>query len=114
MAGRKLRTSVSDESAEIILLKIKTLNKVANREHIKLLKSSVARWNTWRESNPNIVPDLDRVDFNGADLSNANLRKANFYMTLLNGANLQGANLTKTFFASSDLRGANLNETDCS
>jgi len=70
---------------------------VANREQITLLKSSVARWNLWRENNPKIEPDLDRVDFNGANLKNANLRRANLYMALLNGANLQGADLTKTF-----------------
>ena len=85
---------------------------MANRDQITLLKSSVARWNIWRENNPKIDPDLDRVDFNGVNLKNANLRRANFYMALLNGANLQGSNLTKTFFAGSDLRGANLSETD--
>ncbi|MBT6249814.1 MAG: hypothetical protein HOI48_11685, partial [Nitrospina sp.] len=51
---------------------------MANREQITLLKSSIARWNIWRDSNPHIQPDFDRVDFNGINLSNANLRKANF------------------------------------
>ena len=87
---------------------------MANREHITLLKSSIERWNIWRESYPKIEPEFDRVDFNGLNLKNANLRRANFDMALLNSTNFEGADLTKALFSGSDLRGANLNETDCS
>ena len=30
------------------------------------------------KNNPKVDPDLDRVDFNGVNLKNANLRRANF------------------------------------
>ena len=63
---------MNGESVDFLLLIIE-LNKVANRDQITLLKSSVARWNIWRENNPKIDPDLDRVDFNGVNLKNANL-----------------------------------------
>jgi hypothetical protein len=48
--------------------------QVANRDHVKLLKKSTAKWNAWRDSSP--TPNLS-----GADLSNANLYHTNLYYT---------------------------------
>jgi uncharacterized protein YjbI with pentapeptide repeats len=44
---------------------------MANDEHVALLKQGVEAWNAWREENRNIRPDLSE-----ANLSRANLRKA--------------------------------------
>ena len=41
---------------------------MANPEHLELLKEGVDAWNTWRERNPDVQPDLK-----GADLSTRNL-----------------------------------------
>ena len=59
---------------------------MANPEHVALLKKSVEEWNTWREENPEIIPDL----------SNSNLKKFKFYKALLFEANLEGADLRNT------------------
>ena len=40
-------------------------------EHLSKLKQGVRAWNTWREENPNILPNLKK-----ADLSKTNLRGA--------------------------------------
>jgi len=50
-----------------------------------------------------------RMDFNGANLSGANLRSAN-----LNGADLSGANLNGADLSGADLSGANLRGADLS
>lgn len=42
---------------------------MANPEHVANVKESVIAWNTWREQQPNVGPDLT-----GADLSEADLR----------------------------------------
>jgi hypothetical protein len=64
-----------------------------NPEHLQILKQGVEAWNTWRDENEDIPPDLRRADLTGANLSEANLH----------GAILDGANLI-----SADLRGADL------
>ena len=71
---------------------------MANKEHVKILKSGVETWNAWRDENWDVRPDLKDDNFFEAELSGANLRQAN-----LSGANLTEANLNTT-----DLNGANL------
>jgi uncharacterized protein YjbI with pentapeptide repeats len=46
---------------------------MANDDHVAMLRKSVDAWNTWRDKNLNIRPDLS-----GVDLSRANLGGANF------------------------------------
>ena len=72
---------------------------MANEEHIKIIKQGVEVWNRWRETNPDIQPDLS-----GADLFGANLFGANLRLAILDWANLGEA----------DLAEANLNEADLS
>jgi uncharacterized protein YjbI with pentapeptide repeats len=102
---------------------------MANAEHIIILKQGVRIWNEWREHNPDIAPDLSRVEFsnalNDANLSAVNFRKANLsgsflYMANLNGADLIGANLSEANlgwvkFVEAKLDGASLNRArlDC-
>jgi hypothetical protein len=61
---------------------------MANEKHVALLKLGAEAWNTWRDENPNIRPDLEKKDLHGANLSGADLGWAN-----LSGANLSRAHL---------------------
>jgi uncharacterized protein YjbI with pentapeptide repeats len=97
---------------------------MANQGHLDILKSGVDRWNTWRTSEPNIVPDLaygnigGKPDFKNADLHRANLSGFDFSDGILEScdfgdAQLMGADLsdvlvTRSRFAGADLSSATL------
>jgi uncharacterized protein YjbI with pentapeptide repeats len=96
--------------------------KMANEEHVKLLKRGAKAWNEWRSDYPAIVPELARCNMEGVNLSGAflwraNLERSNLSRTILkdtclrlaraNTANLKGADLRGT-----DLTGADLGWTD--
>ena len=49
---------------------------MANEEHVALLKQGVDAWNAWRQSNPDVGPDLIQAYLSGADLSGADLSEA--------------------------------------
>ena len=103
---------------------------MANKEHVRLLKQGVEKWNHWRAKNPEIKPDLSgtslrgvnlhRVNLSGvnlhaadlreADLCEANLYEANLRGTYLIWANLRGADLCEVDLIGFDLRGSNLCE----
>lgn len=89
---------------------------MANKQHYKILKSGVNKWNQWREKHPEVNPnlemaDLQNEDLRGANLSGANLRRAdlrranlsatgNYFDDLkLDGADLQDANLSEAFLS---------------
>ena len=86
---------------------------MANEKHLAKLKEGVEAWNQWRKENPKIKPDLStanlslaylyRANFNGVDLSNANLSG-----TKLADANLSNANLYNANFNGADLSSAKL------
>ena len=57
---------------------------MANDEHVALLKQGVAAWNAWRDANPEVRPDLSRV----------NLSRANLFGAVLVNTDLRGADLT--------------------
>lgn len=102
---------------------------MARREHLAILKKGVAKWNAWREANPDIEPDLigaflRRTNLAGINLSNANLfganvrrcvlTRADFSKARLGGADLSGANLHHANLRGAHLNGANLNRVDLS
>jgi hypothetical protein len=60
----------------------------ADDEHVALLKKGVAAWNTWRDENPDIRPDLTGADLSKADFCQANLSGANLCGAVLMKANL--------------------------
>ncbi len=74
-----------------------------NKEHLALLKHSVAQWNSWRSGNLFQAADLSRAGFTGANLAGANLSRVN-----LSGAILYAANLRKADLSGADLTEANL------
>jgi uncharacterized protein YjbI with pentapeptide repeats len=79
---------------------------LANEQHINILSQGVDAWNRWRETNPNIQPDLRRANLANRDLAGANLSNANLDYAQLTSVNLIGANLN-----GADLQWANMRPT---
>jgi uncharacterized protein YjbI with pentapeptide repeats len=97
---------------------------VANSEHLDLLLKGVTGWNSWREEQHDIEPDLSQANLARAPLRAANLQNANLNNAILwkadlaeaqldsaklREANLRKANLFEAQLPGADLRGANLN-----
>jgi uncharacterized protein YjbI with pentapeptide repeats len=94
---------------------------MTNWDHWKILAQGVQAWNSWRDANPDVQPDLAAVSSRhmGVDLEeatpedttespvvtshNVNLARANFSDAILDGQSLERANL-----AYADLRRARL------
>lgn len=100
---------------------------MANPEHLKILEQGVVVWNTWRELNPGITPDLsesylwgrpfDYINLSNANLSSINLsgaklRNADFREASLGEANLIGTRLSNSNFQRADLINARLAGAD--
>ena len=90
---------------------------MANQEHLKILKQGVEVWNTWREENKEIRPDLYSanligVSLNDANLVGADLRRADLSGAHLNGVDLSEAHLSEAFLSETDLRRADLRRAD--
>jgi uncharacterized protein YjbI with pentapeptide repeats len=78
---------------------------MADHEQILLLERGAIAWNTWREQNPSVRPDL----------SGADLRKANLNWYDLRHADLQGGDLSdEGFLGNANLRWAVLDHADLS
>ncbi len=80
---------------------------MADPEHLRILRQGVDAWNRWRGENPEVRPDLFRVDLSGANLTGANFSKAN-----LSEAKLRWADLSGTNFSKAKVHLANLNRAD--
>jgi len=92
---------------------------VANKDHLDLLHTDVDAWNTWRQANPKIKPDLSsahlsRADLTLANLSGACLREANLVMANLRGADLRHADLTQASLVGARLLGVDLLQANLS
>ena len=88
-----------------------------NTEHLAKLIEGVDAWNAWRTQNPDVKPDLrsanlQGVNLNGFDFSNAILKRANLSGATLLGANLKAANLRMAKLNNADLLGANLTKAN--
>ena len=82
---------------------------MANNEHVRMLREDgIEAWNTWREANPEVRPDLVGANLSGAYLVGANLSGAHLVDTNLVGANLREANLKGAHLRSANLVGAHL------
>jgi Pentapeptide repeats (8 copies) len=103
---------------------------MANPDHLERLKQGkqgVDAWNAWRRQEPSVRPELDGVDFSGAnfrgvdftwadlreaDLSGADLTWADLFEASLVAAELARANLAGALLQRADLNRANLIEAD--
>src|SRR6266568_4864213 len=88
--------------------------KLANQEHLDLLKQGVDIWNQWRKEHQDIKPNLKCANLDGIDLSHAHLEEADLRGTLLRGANLSGAYFQGANLDGALLTGANLTHADMS
>lgn len=80
---------------------------MANAQHLQLLKQGKHVWNTWRQENDQIQPDLEEADLAGAKLAGFLL-----YDSRMQGANFTGASLRRAFLLRADLSHASLVEAD--
>lgn len=91
---------------------------MANEEQVDILRRGVEIWNSWRNSNLGVRPDLTGIDWTveapaSRDLSRANLTDcdlsdARLDHALLDSADLSRAILTNTKFQSATLKNAKL------
>jgi len=97
---------------------------MANPEHLSKIREGVKAWNNWRETNPDILPDLSKANLSGAKLGSpkdptkAKLRAAKRLDLALmgfgshDGANLAGADLSGADLSRADLNNAVLSKAD--
>jgi len=81
-------------------------------EHLALLNKDLISYNTSRDNNPKILPDLGGVDLHKADLTKANLRNAALSKADFSSADLTEANLSWADLGEANLSGANLRRAD--
>lgn len=66
---------------------------MANATHLKKIRDGHKVWNSWREENPDITPDLT-----GADLTDIDLSQYNLSFAKIEGAKFDRKNLSFTNF----------------
>jgi uncharacterized protein YjbI with pentapeptide repeats len=85
---------------------------MANPAHLTVFYDGVEAWNSWRERNPLVAPDLADANLQGLNLKGANLVQANLRGVDLQEANLKDANLWGVNLEGADLLRANLDGAD--
>lgn len=86
--------------------------RMANSEHLAILKEGGHVWNQWRWNNLGVVPDLTGADLSKVVLLGTNLQGANLSGACLRDAELRVANLTDADLGAVDLRGTRLVRSD--
>lgn len=81
---------------------------MANQEHLAILKQGVEVWNQWRETYPEVFPELQKADLTGIQLAGANFAWTDFYKADLEGADLQATELSHSDFWHASIRNANV------
>jgi len=100
---------------------------VPDHSHFNILQQGVEVWNSWRNQNPAVMPDLRQayllgenlkgVNLSATDLAGAGMTECFLYKANLDNANLAGAKLVhvdlcEANLAGAKLRGANLEEAN--
>lgn len=80
---------------------------MADPKHVATLRRGVSEWNSWRDRNPGVVPELSDADLARLRLPDCNLADGN-----LAGASLRLADLSLGRLARADLSGADLSGAD--
>ena len=86
---------------------------MANKNQVDILKRGVKYWNSWRKENPHLWPnlvkaDLSNLNLKGADFFISDLREANLSNSDCSYANFSGSICIRTNFTNSQLQNANL------
>lgn len=97
---------------------------MADEAHLQILRQGVKAWNEWRESNPELEPDLSHAQLDGITLNDEqyveryddgsltyqgpDFRDANMESVSLRDASLDNANFEQAFLKGADLSGASL------
>ena len=85
---------------------------MTDKNYVGTLKMGAVAWNQWRDSNPNIRPDLSRAGLSGANLYRADFSRTDLSRANLRGAYLNWANLSEANFSRADLSGADLSNSE--
>jgi hypothetical protein len=90
---------------------------MADAHQLKIIEQGTEVWNRWRDSHPDIKPDLSQAylyeaELSGANLSHANLSRACLIGANLKDANLKGADLQSAYVSAAHLTAADLSEAD--
>ena len=88
--------------------------EVGNLDLLSILRQGSEVWNAWRERNPDIDIEFERVSLSAANLRRANLSAANLEAANLEAAHLRAANLEAANLTFANLTFANLIETNFS
>jgi len=78
---------------------------MANPEHLDILDAGVEAWNRWRHEQPDVVPNLEKANLAGCELTAVDLHKARLWQ-----ADLEGAELTRADLRRAELTGASLEQ----
>lgn len=81
---------------------------MADQRHLNILKKGVEDWNSWRQREPDIIPDLRNASLGESHLNHINLSYANLSSAHLGWANLTGAHLEHTNLNGANLQGCKL------
>ncbi len=85
---------------------------MGNHEHMNIiLEGNVETWNTWRQNNLSVQPDLTRIDLHGRDLSGIDFRGVGLFKANLSDCDLREAVLRQAIAIKTDFRNANLSGT---
>ncbi|HEX3104063.1 MAG TPA: toll/interleukin-1 receptor domain-containing protein [Terriglobales bacterium] len=85
---------------------------MADQSQFEILKQGVLVWNTWRQENPRIIPNLTAIEMTHSDLGGINLDSVDLSDAKLNGAHLGGASLINANLSRADLRKTNLDASE--
>jgi len=83
-------------------------------EQVELLYEGAAAWNKWRESHPDVKPNLFGAALDELDLRRANLKGAFLSTASLEDADLRGADLSDALLIEANFKGANLEKANLS
>lgn len=112
---------IEQPTSKIEDLDIENKTLTYNKRHLSMLKKGAKTWNSWREKNPNVIPQLSGIrlrreefgNLDGYNLEYANLAGFRGRFISIEHANLIEANMEKAeleggSFVGSNFSGANL------
>jgi uncharacterized protein YjbI with pentapeptide repeats len=87
---------------------------MADQDYLNILQQGMSEWNSWRDRNRDVKPDLHQISLRQMNLAAANLREADLSQTDLSGADLSGARLERANLMDADLSNATLHDANLS